>query len=88
MDHDSLLNNFVPFAEQKQKVKTQQPLTQRSLLWNEGTNFSTVELGYNDHGYYELTVITNKIRHLVWFSIFLPLKFHAYIEQKVLNSRL
>ncbi len=29
----------------------------------------TDKLGYNDHGYNELTVITNKIDLLVWFSI-------------------
>jgi hypothetical protein len=31
---------------------------------------STVQLGYNDHCYYEYTVITNKIKYLVWFSMF------------------
>jgi len=30
----------------------------------------TVKLGYNDHGYNELTVIANKFILLVWFSIF------------------
>jgi hypothetical protein len=29
----------------------------------------TVKLGYNDHGYNELTVIANRFHLLVWFSI-------------------
>jgi len=51
----------------------------------------TVELGYNDHGYNEYTVITNKITYLVWFSMFYQnnfmditnkfSKFHGYNEQ-------
>ena len=42
-----------------------------------GVNFTnklqsayTVKLGYNDHGYNELTVIAHKFNLLVWFSIF------------------
>ncbi len=34
-------------------------------------NNNTVKLGYNDHGYNEYTVITNKISWLVWFSMFI-----------------
>ena len=61
------------------------------LLGNSGNGFkSTVKLGYNDHGYNEYTVITNKIAYLVWFSMFYQYnfmdiannfsKFHGYNE--------
>ncbi len=53
---------------------------------------STIELGYNDHGYNEYTVITNKMSWLVWFSILYlkkimvitskNLRNHGYNEQK------
>ncbi len=53
----------------------------------------TVELGYNDHGYNELTAITNKTKLLVWFSIidhenFMVIKNknyqnHGYNEQLI-----
>jgi hypothetical protein len=33
--------------------------------------YYTVKLGYNDHGYNELTFIANKFGILVWFSTFL-----------------
>jgi hypothetical protein len=36
---------------------------------------STVKLGYNDHGYNELTVIANNFNLLVWFSIFFQQNF-------------
>jgi len=49
-----------------------------------------VELGYNNHGYNEYRVITNKLSYLVWFSMFnqknvMDLaynfsKFHGYNE--------
>jgi hypothetical protein len=55
------------------------------------TYLHTVKLGYNDHGYSELTVITNKTKVLVWFSIIFHLNFmlitnkndqnHGYNEQ-------
>jgi len=51
----------------------------------------TVKLGYNDHGYNEHTVITDKITYLVWFSMFYQKNFmdimnnfsnfHGYNEQ-------
>ncbi len=56
-------------------------------LWS----LSTVKLGYNDHGYNELTVIANNLNLLVWSSIFSKLNFmlitknflkiHCYNEQ-------
>jgi hypothetical protein len=61
------------------------------LEWNKHFRY-TVELGYNDHGYNELTVITNKIKLLVWFIIIYQWNFmvityknnpnHGYNEQK------
>ncbi len=54
-------------------------------------NNSTVELGYNDHGYNELMVIANNFNILVWFSIYYQWNFmlimnnlydiHGYNEQ-------
>jgi len=59
----------------------------------DATEKTTVKLDYNDHGYNELTVITNKLNLLVWFSIFSQwnfmlitnnfLKIHGYNEQKL-----
>jgi len=36
---------------------------------------NTVELGYNDHGYNEFTVIANKLYPLIWSSIFYQWNF-------------
>jgi hypothetical protein len=49
---------------------------------------NTVKLGYNDHGYNELTVIANKYNLLVWFRHHYSIKFHAYNEQIFGKSRL
>ena len=40
------------------------------------TKASTVKLGYNDHGYNELTVITNNFNPLVWLSIFYQVRYN------------
>ena len=60
--------------------------------------YHTVELGYNDHGYNKYTVITNKMRSLVWFSMFYQKIFmvitnrfselHSYNEQILYKSQL
>ncbi len=36
---------------------------------------TTVKLGYNDHGYNELTVIASNFNLLVWFSMFFQQNF-------------
>jgi hypothetical protein len=45
-------------------------MLRQGILISEKKFPNTVKLGYNDHGYNEYTVITNKIHWSVWFSMF------------------
>jgi len=45
------------------------------LLAYKDWHLTTVELSYNDHGYNEYTVITNRITYLFWFSMFYQKNF-------------
>jgi hypothetical protein len=48
----------------------------------------TVKLGYKDHGYNEVTVITNKIHQLVWISISYQWNFICYNRDIVITVKL
>jgi len=75
--HWCILNRNQP-KDNKVCSATSCPTNRAALSGNHCIFFSfliTVKLGYNNHGYNELTVLTNNVNLLVWFSIFYQWNF-------------